>query len=64
MLANATSYGIFAELDMEEEKQLQPHLCYGPSGKAMPIEKKKFEAALQPLYCYAVSSKRYAFFQY
>ncbi len=44
ILANATSYGIFVELNVEEEKQLQPLLCYGPSGKAMPIEKKKFEA--------------------
>ena len=42
-LANSTSYGIFVELNVEEEKHLQPMLCYGPSGKAMPIEKKKFE---------------------
>ncbi len=44
ILANSTSYGIFVELNVEEEKQLQSLLCYGPSGKAMPIQMKKFEA--------------------
>lgn len=44
ILANATSYGIFVELNVEEEKQLQPLLCYGPGGKAMPVNKKKVEA--------------------
>lgn len=44
ILANATSYGIFVELNVEEEKQAQPLLCYGHSGQPIPIEKKKFEA--------------------
>lgn len=44
ILANSTSYGIFVELNPEEEKQLQDLLCYGPGGKAIPIQKKKFEA--------------------
>ena len=45
ILANSTSYGIFVELNIEKEKILQPMLCYGPSGKAIPISQKKFEAA-------------------
>lgn len=45
ILANATSYGIFVELNVEEEKELQPMLCYGASGKAIPIKQKKFEGA-------------------
>jgi len=44
ILANATSYGIFVELNVEEEKQAQSLLCYGHSGKPHTIEKKKFEA--------------------
>lgn len=44
ILANSTSYGIFVELNLEEEKEPQALLCYGPSGKALPINKKKFEA--------------------
>ncbi len=44
LVANATSYGIFVELNVEEENNLQSLLCYGPSGKAISIEKKKFEA--------------------
>ncbi len=44
ILANATSYGIFVELNVEEEKQTQPLLCYGYSGKPTKLEKKKFEA--------------------
>jgi transcriptional regulator with XRE-family HTH domain len=44
ILANATSYGIFVELNVEEEKQVQTLLCYGHSGKPTRIEKKKFEA--------------------
>ena len=43
ILANATSYGIFVELNVESEKELQPMLCYGASGKAIPIRQKKFE---------------------
>jgi len=44
ILANATSYGIFVELNVEEEKQLQSLLCYGSNSKGIPISKKKFEA--------------------
>ena len=44
ILANATSYGIFVELNVEEEKQLQSMLCYGTSGQAIKIKKKKYEA--------------------
>jgi len=44
ILANATSYGIFVELNVEEEKQAQSLLCYGHSGKPTRLEKKKFEA--------------------
>jgi hypothetical protein len=44
ILANATSYGIFVELNVEEEKQVQSLLCYGHSGKPTKLEKKKFEA--------------------
>lgn len=45
LVANATSYGIFVELNVEEESQPQPFLCYGPSGQPIPVEMKKFEAA-------------------
>jgi len=44
ILANATSYGIFVELNAEEEKQAQSLLCYGHRGKPTQLEKKKFEA--------------------
>lgn len=44
ILANATSYGIFVELNLEEEKSLQSLLCYGPSGEVMPVKNRKFEA--------------------
>ena len=44
ILANSTSYGIFVELNVEEEKQLQPLLCYGSNGKPTPIQMMKFEA--------------------
>lgn len=44
ILANATSYGIFVEFNTEEEKLLQPMLCYGANGSAIPIRQKKFEA--------------------
>ncbi len=45
ILANAASYGIFVELNVEGEKLLQPMLCYGASGNAIPIRQKKFEKA-------------------
>ena len=44
ILANATSYGIFVELNTESEKQFQLLHCYGHSGKAIPIKQSKFEA--------------------
>lgn len=45
ILANAASYGIFVELNVEEEKELQPMLCYGAGSKPIPINQKKFEGA-------------------
>lgn len=45
ILANATSYGIFVELNVEEEKHLQEILCHGASGKPIPMRHKKYEAA-------------------
>jgi hypothetical protein len=44
IIANATSYGIFVELNIEQEKLLQELLCFGPSGQGIPLQKKKFEA--------------------
>jgi predicted transcriptional regulator len=44
ILANSTSYGIFVEFNVEEEKNLQSLLCYGENGEATQISKKKFEA--------------------
>jgi hypothetical protein len=43
ILANATSYGIFVELNVEEESQLQPMLCYGAGDAPFAIHHKKFE---------------------
>lgn len=45
ILANATSYGIFVELNVEEEKQPQQILCYGASAKPFPLNIRKFEEA-------------------
>ncbi len=45
ILANSTSYGIFVELNVEEEKQLQAMRCYGVHDESTLIHKKKFEAA-------------------
>lgn len=45
ILANATSYGIFVELNVEEEKQPQKILCYGTGAKPFPLNIKKFEEA-------------------
>lgn len=45
ILANATSYGIFVELNVEEEKQPQQILCYGANEKPFPLNIKKFEEA-------------------
>lgn len=44
LLANSTSYGIFVEVNVEEEKTLQSALCYGASGKENAISIKKIEA--------------------
>lgn len=43
ILANATSYGIFVELNVEEEDVKQDLLCYGPDGKPIDVKLKKFE---------------------
>ena len=45
ILANATSYGIFVELNVEEEKQKQKLICHGYNGIPTPLEKNKFEKA-------------------
>jgi len=45
ILANATSYGIFVELNIEEERQLQKLQCHGYNGIPTPLEKNKFEKA-------------------
>jgi hypothetical protein len=37
ILANATSYGIFVELNVEELDEREQRMCYGPSGKPFPI---------------------------
>lgn len=44
ILANATSYGIFVELNVEEDKSAQPVRCYGHSGQPIHLQMKKFEA--------------------
>ena len=43
ILANATSYGIFVELNVEELDERERRLCYGPSGKPFPITTIKGE---------------------
>lgn len=43
ILANATSYGIFVELNIEELDEREKRLCYGPSGKPFAITTKKSE---------------------
>lgn len=43
ILANATSYGIFVELNVEEEKLKQDLTCFGPSGEPIPVKLKKHE---------------------
>jgi len=45
ILANATTYGIYVELNVEEEKQQLSMLCHGASGQSIPIRQKKYEAA-------------------
>jgi hypothetical protein len=43
ILANATSYGIFVELNVEDEKIKQNLICYGANGNPIPVKLKKFE---------------------
>lgn len=43
ILANATSYGIFVELNVEREKQTQALNLYGYDGKAQAIKKQNYE---------------------
>lgn len=43
ILANATSYGIFVELNVERENTVQVMQCYGPSGEPFSVELKKCE---------------------
>jgi len=43
ILANATSYGIFVELNVEELEDREQRLCYGPNGKPFPIWTTKGE---------------------
>lgn len=45
LLANATSYGIFVELNVERENTVQPMICYGRNGEAIPVNIKKIETA-------------------
>jgi hypothetical protein len=45
ILANATSYGIFVELNIEEEKLKQKLICNGYNGTPTHLEKNKFEKA-------------------
>ncbi len=45
ILANATSYGIFVELNVEEEKLKQKLICNGYNGTPNHLEKNKFEKA-------------------
>jgi hypothetical protein len=43
ILANSTSYGIFVELNVEQEKVKQPLTCYGHDGEPQAIKMNKFE---------------------
>jgi hypothetical protein len=43
ILANATSYGIFVELNIEELDEREQRLCYGPIGRPFPITTIKGE---------------------
>jgi hypothetical protein len=42
-LANATSYGIFVELNVEELRAKRTLQRYGASGKAQPVSRDKIE---------------------
>ena len=43
ILANATSYGIFVELNVEELDERGQRMCYGPSGEPFAISPSKVE---------------------
>jgi hypothetical protein len=43
ILANATSYGIFVELNVKDYRLRQPFIAFGTRGSAAPIKSKKFE---------------------
>ncbi len=45
ILANATSYGIFVELNVEEDKNNQVLLCHGYNGQPINLNRKKYETA-------------------
>jgi len=42
-IANATTYGIFIELNVQDERTPGSGTCYGPSDGALPVESSKFE---------------------
>ena len=43
ILANATSYGIFVELNVEDYAEAKPMIGFGASGRAFKFKSKKFE---------------------
>ncbi|TLG78142.1 hypothetical protein [Methylocystis sp. B8] len=43
ILANATSYGIFAELNVEDYRTAKPMIAYGAKSQAFKFKSKKFE---------------------
>jgi hypothetical protein len=43
ILANATSYGIFVELNVEDYRNAKPMVAYGASVKPLKFKSKKFE---------------------
>lgn len=45
LLANSTSYGVFVEFNVEEERNLQELLCFSETDNPIPTRKKKFEAS-------------------
>ena len=43
ILANATSYGIFVELNVEDYRSAKPMVAYGAKSRALRFKSKKFE---------------------
>ena len=43
LIANSTSYGIFAEVNVSQEERLQEVLCFGPTGELMTEQTKAIE---------------------